>query len=298
MNILFIGNSYVYASLRFLTPIFNRFPSYKFDNLDIDFLYIASGSVDVFANNFNSSLSNKLSGSFSVAKIPNVLYHYKYGEVRLLEDRMPDITISEIIKSKQYDIIVLGICVSMNKITLIRDECYTYYKSFVNNIRKISDAKLYLFETACLRDLPGDKMYEPFSDWFYTGKFAVCKNRNEMYEHLNKLEAFICKKLNLDVIPIRNAFRYFRKYFDNEFKLFVDVHHPDVGIGRYVYFVILYYSIFYTILDVDLKDIPFIYKCKNTDTQYTENKKCIDITPHNKALVDNVIKKYIIHDKN
>jgi hypothetical protein len=119
----------------------------------------------------------------------------------------------------------------------------------------------------------------------------------EMNVNFNNIENEICKRLNLKKIRIREGFNLVREQINNEYRLMLDIQHPDIGIGRYAQFAVIYYTLFYNTIKIHLKDIDYTFDASKyvykTNSGYFKDC-CISVTKENKKIVDDIISNMFI----
>ena len=273
MNILFLGNSQILTAIRHLPKLLNQLPN---NDLYIEMVYVAAANVTTLLRNFKMPMSTE----YIVTKTHsgNIIWRYVYGQDRWDEMKFPDVSIQDVLKSKEWDIIIT--CGHTGKNGVLNYDRYTEkYKKFFREIRRCSKAKIYwLCGLTPNREFCDTQIYDECSGG----------SRRGMLKYLNVTDKKICNDYHLKSIPMRQAYEILVEQFPGYNGLVMDNIHPDRGVGEYFCTAYLYNFFFKPIYGVDLSELRFSYdaskhKYKNTDIQ------CISVDEKTKKIVDDVV---------
>lgn len=274
MKILFIGNCFLYYAGAYLPLILNKL---NIKNVKITIIYISSGRAYTFNDYFNHTLSDKEIIHQPHVKYPQVIYRYTGKENDFIMDRLPDISIKDVIKSDTWDKIV--ICTHLgNFISWKYDELYKHFKSYVNKIRAISKADIYYKDMTLINK--GIFMNEDDIKKYIGKKISGDKGKQRNF--FNDIDSKLCKDLNLIRIPMCSYYERLKEHINNKYNLLVDYYHPDYGLGRYFQSCVLYHFLIEPMTGIKLPDkginIDVSKKFyKSIDTLKETRDSCINV---------------------
>jgi len=289
MKILFIGNSFLYWSCKYLPLILNRL---NIRNVEITLIYISSGRACTFNNYFSHTLADREIIHQPNVKYPQVIYKYMGEGDRYIFDKLPDISIEDVIKSQTWDKIV--ICTHLGESTSWRyNELYKQFKPYVDKIRAISDAKIYYKDMTLTRK--GKFKIDNITNLYaYDGPKSLFKNKEEQKRLFESIDSRLCKELNLIRIPMCFYYEEFKKHINNKYDLLMDKTHPDCGIGSYFQCCVIYHFLIEPFTGIKLPssgikiDVSNKFYQSINDMEETKDR-CINVDDKIMKICNNVI---------
>lgn len=287
MKYLFIGNSYTWCSMHLMPHILNKCGDH---DIEITMIYISGANPHNFVEGFDINMSKKLGDDIKTVPSNNVIYTYIKGDNNYKLEKMPNISIKDVVKNNNYDKIVINICNTYFHYAWHYIFMWKHFKKFISLIRNYHKGEIYYLEEPVISPYSGVCSYS--KKYFYGGTNALCYNKNDMYSNVNFAINKLSQKLNFEVIRIRLNYLHLQETsLNNECDLLIDGRHPDSSIGKYLCCAVIYYKLFYNITKIKLSDIEFTYA---SDAHYVLNKNMLSVPVNedNKAIVDNIVENF------
>lgn len=289
-NVLFIGNSILLQSTKFLPNILNQI-NYQ-EEINIYQIYIPSSNYYIYKKYFFDILDESLTYQTGNAK----LFVYKTSEnskkyVRSIVNN----SIYNILTSINWDAVCLNYFHTRHHARLVYDIAFNAFsdKSFFKLITNNYKGNIFIISEPIMSYL--QKPYKSSIKYFYDDDENKDIKYLKLVETVSKNMLKLEKQFNFNYIPTIECFNLLQQSkLNNSYKLLFDGRHVDPYIGCYLYHACIYYSIFYKWTLTKLSDIKLDIPVKESNKQYKYNDKLVDcysvpLTEENKAIVDNIV---------
>ncbi len=287
MKYLFIGNSYTWCSMHLMPQILNKCDNH---NIEITVIYISGANPHNFVDGFDISMAKKLGDDIRTVPSNNVIYTYVYGDNSYKVDKMPNVSIKDILKNNFYDKVIINICNTYFHYAWHYDFMEKYFKSFFSLLREYYNGEIFYLEEPVIS--PISDVHFNSKKYFYGGVNALAKNKMEMFSNMYFAINKLSKELNFKIIRIRiNYLNLQNTLLKNTCDMLTDGRHPDSGIGKYMCSAVVYYKLFYNITKTKLSDINFTYS-PNSCYELNKNIKSIPVNQNTKVIVDEIVEKF------
>lgn len=298
-NVLFIGNSILLQSTKFLSNILNQINCQE--EINIYRIFIPAGNYIKYKNIFFDILDTtwRVSNKNATLSVYKTSVNSKKYARSVLNN-----SLYNVLTSVNWDCVCLNYFHTCHHARLVYDIATRTFnnKSFFKLITDNYKGNIYIISEPILSYFKTP--WESSKKYFYDDAENKDIKYLELVETVSKNMLKLEKQFNFNYIPTIECFNLLQQSkLNNSHKLLKDGRHMDPYIGCYLYNACIYYSIFYKWTQTKLSSIKLDIPIKESNKQYKYNGKLVDcyavpITEENKAVVDNIVETcYNINNK-